>query len=55
MPAATPLIVFDLDGTLAETAGDLIASLNVILGREGIPAIDLSQARTLLRARGGAR
>ena len=44
------LLVFDLDGTLAETAGDLIGTLNFILAREGIAPIDLSQARFMLGA-----
>ena len=43
-------LVFDLDGTLAETAGDLIGTLNFILAREGIAPIDLSQARFMLGA-----
>ena len=30
---SSPIVVFDLDGTLAETAGDLIGTLNVILAR----------------------
>ncbi len=48
-----PIVVFDLDGTLAETAGDLIGTLNVILAREGLPPVALSQARELIGA--GAR
>ena len=32
-------IVFDLDGTLIDTAPDLIDTLNVILAREGLPEI----------------
>ncbi len=38
MPSASSpaTIVFDLDGTLAETAPDIIATLNVILAREGL-------------------
>ena len=44
------LLVFDLDGTLAETAGDLIGTLNFILAREGIPPVDLAQARFMLGA-----
>ncbi|GJD47499.1 Phosphoglycolate phosphatase [Methylobacterium crusticola] len=51
--APAPIVVFDLDGTLAETAGDLIATLNVILTREGLPAVDVAQARELIGA--GAR
>ena len=30
-------IVFDLDGTLIDTAPDLIDTLNLILAREGLP------------------
>ena len=52
MPTA-PLIVFDLDGTLADTAPDLIATLNVILAREGLPPVPLEQANELIGA--GAR
>lgn len=48
-----PLLVFDLDGTLAETAGDLIGTLNVILAREGLPPVDLAEGRMLVGA--GAR
>ncbi|GEP11944.1 phosphoglycolate phosphatase, bacterial [Methylobacterium gnaphalii] len=45
--------MFDLDGTLADTAGDLVGTLNVILEREGLVALPLEQARDLLGA--GAR
>ena len=38
---APPTVVFDLDGTLVDTAPDLIATLNTILGREGLPPIAL--------------
>jgi phosphoglycolate phosphatase len=48
-----PLLVFDLDGTLADTAGDLVATLNVILAREGFAAVELAQARAMVG--GGAR
>lgn len=43
-----PLLVFDLDGTLAETAGDLIRTLNYILGREGIAPVPLAEGRKLV-------
>ena len=46
-------LVFDLDGTLAETAGDLIGTLNYVLADEGVEAVPLSAARSLLGA--GAR
>lgn len=48
-----PIIVFDLDGTLADTAQDLIATLNVILAKEGVEQVPLEKARDLIGA--GAR
>ena len=48
-----PVVVFDLDGTLAETAGDLIATLNAVLAREGLPPVDADEARGMIGA--GAR
>lgn len=47
------LVVFDLDGTLVDTAPDLIGALNVILRKEGIPELPLATARNLIG--GGAR
>ena len=32
-------IVFDLDGTLVDTAPDLISTLNLVLSREGLPPV----------------
>lgn len=46
-------IVFDLDGTLAETAPDIFAVLNLILQREGLQAVPAARARDLVGA--GAR
>jgi phosphoglycolate phosphatase len=46
-------IVFDLDGTLIDTAPDLIDTLNLILTREGLPSMPFDQARQLIG--GGAR
>jgi phosphoglycolate phosphatase len=46
-------IVFDLDGTLVDTAPDLIATLSLILGREGLPALPYEDARAMIG--GGAR
>src|SRR6185436_13409297 len=51
--AHAPLVVFDLDGTLVDTAPDLIAALNVVLRKEGIPELPLATARNLIG--GGAR
>jgi phosphoglycolate phosphatase len=43
-------VVFDLDGTLVDTAPDLISALNFILAREGLPPVPLTSARTLIGA-----
>lgn len=48
-----PTLVLDLDGTLIDTAGDLLATLNVILAREGQAAVSLVQARDMIGS--GAR
>ncbi|RST81796.1 phosphoglycolate phosphatase [Aquibium carbonis] len=40
MPGTTPTIVFDLDGTLVDTADDLIASINHALADEGMRPVD---------------
>src|SRR6202051_5142506 len=50
---AAPTIVFDLDGTLVDTAPDLIATLNTILAREGVPPVAFAAARNMVG--GGAR
>jgi phosphoglycolate phosphatase len=47
-----PLAVFDLDGTLADTAHDLVATLNVILGQEGLPPLPVAQAGDMISAGG---
>ncbi len=52
MTSSAPLAVFDLDGTLADTAHDLVATLNAILDQEGMPALPLDQARDLIGAGG---
>jgi phosphoglycolate phosphatase len=46
-------IVFDLDGTLIDTAPDLVGTLNVLLAREGLPTLPFAEARNLVG--GGAR
>ena len=45
-----PILIFDLDGTLADTASDLVATLNIILTREGLPGVPLAKARKLIGA-----
>jgi phosphoglycolate phosphatase len=47
------LIVFDLDGTLIDTAPDLVDTLNHILAREGLPPVPFAAARDMIG--GGAR
>jgi len=44
------LIVFDLDGTLVDTAPDLLAALNVAMRAEGLGPISLELCRTLVGA-----
>jgi phosphoglycolate phosphatase len=46
-------IVFDLDGTLVDTAPDLISTLNLVLAGEGLPAVAYDDARRMIG--GGAR
>ena len=41
-------IAFDLDGTLVDTAPDLIGTLNMILAEEGLPALALDTARPFI-------
>ncbi|MPZ41368.1 MAG: HAD hydrolase-like protein, partial [Rhizobiales bacterium] len=48
-----PIVVFDLDGTLVDTAPDLVATLNAILAREGMPSVDYEAARNFVG--GGTR
>jgi phosphoglycolate phosphatase len=50
---SAPIVVFDLDGTLVDTAPDLINALNYILDREGLPPVPLHLARNMIGA--GAR
>jgi phosphoglycolate phosphatase len=53
MASPFPLVVFDLDGTLVDTAPDLIAALNFVLERERLAPIPLASARQMIGA--GAR
>src|SRR5712691_693512 len=48
-----PTVVFDLDGTLVDTAPDLVATLNTIFRREGLPPVAYDLARNMVG--GGAR
>ena len=51
--ASVRTVVFDLDGTLVDTAPDLINALNFVLDREGLPPVPLHSARNMIGA--GAR
>lgn len=46
-------LVFDLDGTLVDTAPDLIDTLNVVFEHEGLPRVPYDEARALIG--GGAK
>src|SRR6266852_7503607 len=50
---AAPIVVFDLDGTLVDTAPDLVATLNVVFARIGLPSVAYAEARNMVG--GGAR
>ena len=41
-------LVFDLDGTLVDTAPDLIGTLNRMLAMQGLPGVPLASARHLV-------
>jgi phosphoglycolate phosphatase len=51
---SAPTIVYDLDGTLADTAGDLMGALNFVLEREGLRPLPVANAGSLLGAGGRA-
>ena len=48
LPLASATIVFDLDGTMVDTAPDLVSTLNLLLARERIAALPLSDARDMI-------
>ncbi|MBX9761181.1 MAG: HAD hydrolase-like protein [Beijerinckiaceae bacterium] len=48
-----PLLVLDLDGTIADTAGDLVGTLNTVLANEGLAPLSLENGRAMVGA--GAR
>jgi phosphoglycolate phosphatase len=50
---SAPLLVFDLDGTLVDTAPDLVATLNVVFTRESLSPLPYDTARKLIG--GGVR
>ena len=44
----TPALIFDLDGTLVDTAPDLLGALNAVLEQEGRRTVDLADLRHLV-------
>src|SRR5215475_918283 len=46
-----PTVIFDLDGTLVDSAPDLVATLNVIFAREGLPPVAYYAAHIADRSR----
>ncbi|MBH0236593.1 phosphoglycolate phosphatase [Methylobrevis albus] len=47
-----PVVVFDLDGTLLDTAHDLIGAVNRVMAEEGLPPIEVDPHRVTV-GRGG--
>ena len=45
---APPTLVLDLDGTLVDTAGDLIATLNTVLVAEGMRPVPFGEGRAMV-------
>lgn len=50
---ARPVVAFDLDGTLVDTAPDLLDALDLVLSGHSIPPVDRAAARNMIG--GGAR
>ena len=44
----SPAIIFDLDGTLIDTAPDLLGATNAVLDARGRPEIDTSTLRHMV-------
>ena len=47
-PLAGAVVAFDLDGTLVDTAPDLLGTLNAILAEEGLRPLPMAHARSLI-------
>lgn len=53
MLQSRPVIAFDLDGTLVDTAPDLLSTLDMVLSGHGIPPVDREKSRNMIG--GGAK
>ena len=47
-PPSAPTLIFDLDGTLADTAPDLLGATNAVLAAQGRPRLDLDHLRHMV-------
>lgn len=47
-PFQNPALIFDLDGTLADTSPDLLGATNAVLAERGRPLLDLAHLRHLV-------
>src|ERR1700712_1954902 len=47
-PPAPPTLIFDLDGTLADTAPDLLGATNAVLAARRRPRLDLDHLRHMV-------
>src|SRR4051812_34834571 len=48
LKSLAPTLIFDLDGTLADTAPDLLGATNAVLGARGRPRLDLEHLRHMV-------
>ncbi len=48
MPTLTGPIIFDLDGTLVDSAPDLTEALNRVLSDQGLPSVELAAVRHMI-------
>lgn len=47
-PAARPVVLLDLDGTLVDSASDLASAVDAMLAEEGLPPLGEAVVRTLI-------
>ena len=48
LKSLTPALIFDLDGTLADTSPDLLGATNAVLAARGRPRLDLDHLRHMV-------
>src|SRR3954465_3443200 len=48
LKSLAPILMFDLDGTLADTAPDLLGATNAVLSARGRPRLDLEHLRHMV-------